>query len=98
VGDVIEIELDGVARTVTAVAGNTVTFTPAFPVSTQGGMIIAIWGPGATNLVLDLSLQPTSPAIDAGWDNGGTAPVVDILGNPRPSGATWDMGAYEYQQ
>lgn len=98
VGDVIEIELDGVARTVTAVAGNTVTFTPAFPVNTQGGMVVAIWGAGATNLVLDLSLQPTSPAIDAGWNNGGTAPVVDILGNPRPSGATWDMGAYEYQQ
>lgn len=98
VGDVIEINMDGVARTVTAVVDNTVTFSPAFSRNTWGGDIVAIWGVGVTNIVFDLSLRANSPAIDAGWAASGYAPAVDILGNPRPSGATWDMGAYEYQQ
>jgi hypothetical protein len=41
----------------------------------------------------DLSLLPGSPAIDAGTPNG--APLMDILGNPRPQGNAYDMGAYE---
>jgi hypothetical protein len=40
-------------------------------------------------------LQPGSMAIDTGLN---LAPVVtmDIVGTPRPQGAGWDIGAYEY--
>ncbi len=43
----------------------------------------------------DLNLQVCSPAIDAGTATG--APTDDLLGNPRPANAGYDMGAYEYQ-
>lgn len=42
----------------------------------------------------DFHLLSTSPAIDAGMSNG--AVMFDYDGNPRPWGAAWDMGAYEY--
>jgi hypothetical protein len=40
------------------------------------------------------------PAVDAGVGsfNSFSAPAVDLLGNPRPSGTNWDIGAYELQQ
>jgi len=46
------------------------------------------WIPG------DYHLQPGSPCIDTGTCEG--APPLDIEGNPRPSGAGCDMGAYEF--
>ena len=39
-------------------------------------------------------LTSSSPCIDAGTSEG--APTTDIDGNPRPQGAGYDMGAYEY--
>jgi hypothetical protein len=41
-------------------------------------------------------LSSTSPAIDASTSTD--APATDLLGNPRPSGKGFDIGAYEYQQ
>ncbi len=43
----------------------------------------------------DLHLQETSPCIDTGTADG--APADDIIGNPRPAGSGYDMGAYEHQ-
>ncbi len=43
----------------------------------------------------DLHLVSASPAVDAGTGTG--APPVDFDGNPRPAGAGFDIGAYEYQ-
>ena len=40
-------------------------------------------------------LSSTSPAIGAGTATD--APSTDLLGNPRPSGNGYDIGAYEYQ-
>ena len=42
----------------------------------------------------DLRLSAGSPCIDTGTADG--APEADILGIPRPQGAGFDMGAYEY--
>jgi len=46
-----------------------------------------------------LTLQEGSPCIDAG-DNSmvPSGTTIDLSGNPRISGGTVDMGAYEYQQ
>ncbi len=43
----------------------------------------------------DYHLTRQSPAIDVGTEAG--APSDDADGNVRPSGAGWDIGAYEYQ-
>jgi hypothetical protein len=45
---------------------------------------------------LDLRLKQGSPAVNAGSEAG--APSVDILGNPRPQGEGYDIGAYEYRE
>ena len=42
----------------------------------------------------DYELRTGSPAIDAGTSSHTCTP--DIIGNPRPSGAAPDLGAYEY--
>ncbi len=44
----------------------------------------------------DGHLQPGSPAIDNATSSG--APSDDYERNPRPQGAGYDIGAYEYQQ
>jgi len=97
VDDVIEIENDGVARTVSAASGTTVTFAPALSDPSITGMLVEIWGPGASNLDEDFHLQSGSQCIDNGTATG--APSDDLDGNPRPSppGGDFDMGAYEYQ-
>ncbi len=45
---------------------------------------------------LDLRLTAGSPAIDIGMD-GSAWSGVDIDGLTRPTGAAWDIGAYEYR-
>ena len=47
---------------------------------------------GALNVRLSLG----SPAIDAGDSSASYLPEVDIRGNPRITGATVDMGVYEF--
>ena len=42
----------------------------------------------------DLHLTTGSPCIDTGTSSG--APATDLEGNPRPQGAGYDMGAYEF--
>jgi len=42
----------------------------------------------------DLTLNPTSPAIDAGLNT--PLVITDFTGAARPAGATTDIGAYEY--
>lgn len=44
---------------------------------------------------LDLQLKQESPAVDNGSEE--IAPAIDILGNPRPQGEGFDIGAYELE-
>jgi uncharacterized protein YfiM (DUF2279 family) len=46
----------------------------------------------------DFRLQSTSPAIDAGvsFNSGTKFTKIDYLGNVRPRGLAYDIGAYEY--
>jgi len=47
-----------------------------------------------TGTVYGLMLTASSPAIDAGTPAG--APAIDLVGQPRPQGNGYDIGAYEY--
>lgn len=96
-GDVIEIDNDGVARFVVSASGTTVSFAPILSSGSQANMILSNWGPGANSVVEDFHLLSTSPCKDSGTATG--APASDFEGNPRPSpaGGAFDMGAYEYQ-
>ena len=68
-GDVIEIENDGVIRTVTSASGSTVEFTPALPSRSYEYMRIQIWGAGATDIDEDFHLLQGSQSIDSGDSN-----------------------------
>ncbi|HYV48774.1 MAG TPA: Calx-beta domain-containing protein [Myxococcaceae bacterium] len=108
VGDVVEIADDGVARTVTAATTSQLTYSPALGVAPPSNARVDDWGPGATDLAVDLRLQATSPCIDSG-DGAQVAPDVtdldgdgdtaeplpyDFAGDPRFAGAV-DLGALE---
>jgi len=90
VSDVLEIAGDGVARTVTQIAANTVTFTPALAAPAAAGAAIRDWG--ATFAVLDAHLGAGSTCIDAG--DATTAPPTDLAGKARVGAP--DVGAYEH--
>jgi len=66
-------------------------------IALQGGTFNDLGGNVSTDPLLDrgYELQTGSPVIDAGTCTG--APSTDFEGDPRPSGATCDIGADEFQ-
>jgi hypothetical protein len=105
VGDVIEIEDDSVARTVSAAVVTTVTFSPALPSPSTAGMLVENWGPGATDLDEDFHLSQTaagqgsdSICVDAGSDTAENLGMDDKTTRTDgvPDTGIVDMG-YHYQ-
>jgi hypothetical protein len=47
----------------------------------------------ANRLIVNLAVQPTSPAVGSGTSN--LAPTTDFAGNPRPGSKGYDRGAYQ---
>ncbi|MBK8392384.1 MAG: hypothetical protein IPL23_25345 [Saprospiraceae bacterium] len=47
------------------------------------------------NAPADLNVSLSSQAINSGTSSG-AVPTTDLLGQPRPQGGGWDIGAYEY--
>lgn len=80
-GDVVEVNDDGVARTVSAVAASSITIAPALPAIPALGSRVDDWGPGATNLAVDMSLSAASACIDAGNNAGVLADTYDLNHN-----------------
>lgn len=46
----------------------------------------------------DYTLLVSSPMIDAGEDLSSDSVITDIVGNSRPQGVSYDIGAYEYTE
>ena len=97
-GFIIEIGNDGVARTVTSVDNERVTFSPAFEDSASSvrGITVDIWGDNPTSLEVDTTLRTDSPCINAG-NPAATTEATDLAGNPRVVNDIVDMGAFEMQ-
>ncbi|HEX4405453.1 MAG TPA: right-handed parallel beta-helix repeat-containing protein [Polyangia bacterium] len=90
VGDRVELGVDGVARTVTAVAGDQVSFAPPLTVAVPRFARIDLWAADAPSLTLDLSPRAGSPLIDAA---SAAAPALDVFGHARDGKP--DIGAVE---
>ncbi len=105
IDDIIEIQNDGQARTVTSVAGGTVTFSPALSEACGEDVLLANWGQvmGDIDLDEDFQLSEGSPAVEAG--NNMMVSIFmtgDLKGRLRKADgncdvvSTVDMGAYEF--
>ncbi len=82
--DVIEIDDDGVVRTVSSASGTTVTFAPALAPASTAGMLVENWGVGATDLDEDFHVHSGSPCIDAGDNTAVPVGVsTDVDDGPR---------------
>jgi hypothetical protein len=85
---------DGTAG-VTIIYDNCVQNVNPQTVGGLGARFFPVGPAGAEDwLTYDYRLSPSSPLIDAGTGDG--APPVDFEGDPRPSGAGFDIGADEY--
>ena len=79
VGDIIEINMDGVQRQITAINGLLITFSPALPaVLFQGRAMVDDWGPNPVDLVRDATLAAGSPWLTASSSGGPVGAQVSI--------------------
>lgn len=76
VGDQVEINFDGVLRTVTAVGGGAIDFTPPKPDVQSWGSCLLNWKDAAAPL-WDLTPAPGSPAIGLASDGGTVGATIN---------------------
>jgi len=80
VGDHIELDWDGVVRTVTATGADSIEFAPAKPsVTTFKAGVVVNWKTN-TDYALDLSLAAGSPAIGLAAGGGDCGSTIDVGG------------------
>ncbi|MFO8013265.1 MAG: right-handed parallel beta-helix repeat-containing protein [Phycisphaerae bacterium] len=81
-GDTVEIDFDGVPRTVTAAEGATITVDPPLPARPTKGCLVCNWGK-EKDLQLDLRLADDSPGADLAADGGPVGSRIDIAAYQR---------------
>jgi hypothetical protein len=84
VNDVIEVDGDGVPRTISAVASvsaahTTITFTPALTARPFRDMVVWDWPAGTTNLVCDYTPSSGSPALSGSSTGGQRGSTVNTV-------------------
>lgn len=78
VGDVVEINWDGIARKITAIEGQNVSFTPALPAKPISNFALVVnWG-DKTDLLLDTRLKPNSPGANMSAEGGPIGSTISI--------------------
>jgi Chlamydia polymorphic membrane protein (Chlamydia_PMP) repeat len=95
-GDLIEIDNDGIKRTVLSIIGNDIRFSPLLDETIQPTLdflLIENWGSDTDNIDEDFHLQEGSGCLNTGDFN--LAPDTDIGGTQRPAGGGVDRGVYE---
>ena len=78
VGDVVEVNFDGMPRTVTKVQPETITVSPGLKQKPVRGLRIANWGKDARDLKLDLRLRDDSPGVTLGKEHGRVGSTINI--------------------
>jgi hypothetical protein len=76
-GDTVELDFDGVPRTVTAAEGRTITVDPPLPARPTKGCLVCNWGE-QKDIRLDLRLAGDSPGARLAADGGPVGSRIDI--------------------
>lgn len=82
VGDVVEVNFDGVVRKVTAVEGAKITVSPGLAAKPTKGWLVCNWG-SKTDLSLDLRLRKDSPGAKLSATGGPVGSTIDIAAYQR---------------
>ena len=101
-GDYIEIDDDGIRRTVSSTRRTTVTFSPALDDPSEANTMVTNWGTGLFVPVKEnFHLQASSPCIEAGTNSASGLPALDfdddarVIDSDNDGTATVDMGIDE---
>jgi hypothetical protein len=82
IGDVVEVDFDGVARKVVSHTGLRITVAPGLSRKPLKGCLICNWG-RRTDVTLDLRLGDDSPGAKLGASGGPIGSTVDIAAYQR---------------
>ena len=81
-GDIVELDFDGVPRTVTAAQGPTITVDPPLPARPTKGCLVCNWGE-RKDLQYDLRLAKDSPGAELAAAGGPVGSRIDITAYRR---------------
>jgi parallel beta-helix repeat protein len=78
VNDVIEVNFDGVPRSITNINGKEISFTPAMNQKPLSVTLASNWGPGKTDLNMDFRLKATSPGAHLSATGGAVGSALNL--------------------